>query len=232
MDKTTDIATNPVLQTMLERKSVRHFLAKEVSLEDIKTIIKSSARAPSGSNIQPWQVHVVSGRKRDELAAELTAAFMNDLIEEPEYTYYPEKWRDPYLARRRENGWGLYATLGIAKGDRAAMKIQHAQNFNFFGAPVVLFVLIDKEMELGSWLDTGMFVQNILIAAQALGLGTCPQGALINYPSIVRKHLAYPEDKKIVCGIALGYEDTAHIVNSFHTSRVELDEFTTYHLDE
>lgn len=232
MDKTTTKQLNPTLQTLVKRKSVRHFLAKEVSFEDIKTILKTSARAPSGSNIQPWQVHVVSGKKRDELAAELSQAFMDDIVEKPEYTYYPEKWREPYLARRRENGWGLYNTVGIKKGDRDKMKAQHAKNFNFFDAPVLLLILIDEDLELGSWLDTGMFVQNILISAQALGLGSCVQGALINYPSIIRKHLAYPENKKIVCGIALGYEDKDHVINTFQSTRVELDEFTTFHLDE
>lgn len=232
MNTTTLIQQNPVLKTMIERKSIRQFLPKPVALDDIKAILEASGRAPSGSNIQPWQVHVVTGKKRDELAAALVQAFNNKIPEQREYNYYPQNWRDPYLARRRENGWGLYNTLGITKGDTAAMKTQHAQNYEFFGAPVVLFIILDEDMEQGSWLDCGMFIQNVMIAAQALGLRTCPQAALVNYPNIVREQLGIPMDKKIVCGIALGYEDESHIVNTFQATRIDVDEFTTFHLDK
>ena len=140
MTTTTTFETNPVLNAIASRKSVRHFLPKAVALEDIQTILRASGRAPSGSNIQPWQVHVVMGKKRDELAASLVQTFNDKVPEQREYNYYPQNWRDPYLARRRENGWGLYNTLGIKKGDSEAMKTQHAQNYEFFGAPVVLFI--------------------------------------------------------------------------------------------
>ncbi|KGF26925.1 nitroreductase [Oligella urethralis] len=232
MNKMTELELNPVLKTMVERKSVRQFLADPVSQDDIKTILKAASSAPSGSNIQPWHVQVVSGAKREALAADMMQAFNNKHREEAEYKYYPRRLSEPYLTRRRENGWGLYGTLGIQKGDLAAMKAQQVQNFNFFGAPVALFILIDKEMELGSWIDTGTFIQNILLAAESLGLSTCPQGALMHYPSIVHKHLNYPENLKIVCAISIGYEDKNHIVNTFRTPRIELDEFTTFHWDE
>ena len=231
MTTTTTFETNPVLNAIASRKSVRHFLPKAVALEDIQTILRASGRAPSGSNIQPWQVHVVMGKKRDELAASLVQTFNDKVPEQREYNYYPQNWRDPYLARRRENGWGLYNTLGIKKGDSEAMKTQHAQNYEFFGAPVVLFIVLDDDMEQGSWLDCGMFIQNIMIAACALGLSTCPQAALVNFPNLVREHLSIGQNKKIVCGIALGYEDESHIVNTFQATRIGVDEFTTYHVD-
>ena len=232
MNKITNLEMNPVLQNIIERKSVRQFLPGAVPLEDIKSIHETAKHAPSGSITQPWHVHVVTGHKRDALAADLMEAFNTRHREEADYRYYPRRMHEPYRTRRRDNGWDLYGTLGIEKSDMAAMKEQQVQNFNFFGAPVALFILIDEEMELGSWIDTGTFVQNILLSARALGLSTCPQGALMHYPSIVRKHLGYPENRKIVCAISLGYEDKDHIVNSFRTPRIDLEEFATFHCDK
>ncbi len=229
MSQSATSLDNATLQSILSRKSVRGFLADSVSPEDIRSILEVAARAPSGSNIQPWKVHVVSGESRNTLAAALSEAHEQGRDEAREYQYYPVNWREPYLARRRATGWGLYNALGIQKGDRESTKRQHGRNFVFFDAPVVFFITIDKDMELGSWLDTGMFVQNIMIAARALGLHTCPQAALVNYPSIVRKHLAVPDDQTLVCGISLGYEDTSHPANQFSTTRVEIEAFTVFH---
>ena len=128
MNTTTLIQQNPVLKTMIERKSIRQFLPKPVALDDIKAILEASGRAPSGSNIQPWQVHVVTGKKRDELASALVQAFNDKIPEQREYNYYPQNWRDPYLARRRENGWGLYGLLNIQKGEKAKIAQQQSRN--------------------------------------------------------------------------------------------------------
>jgi len=222
---------NETLQAILTRKSVRGFLPDPVSTDDIRTILHASARAPSGSNIQPWKVHVVSGAARDALSHALLQAHNNGEPEQREYQYYPVKWREPYLARRRETGWSLYNTLGITREDKAGMKRQHGRNLEFFDAPLVLFITLDNDMETGSWMDTGMFIQNIMIAARSLDLHTCPQAALSNYPGIIRSHLQIADDQIIACGISLGYEDTGHPANQFSTSRLEVDEFTVFHTD-
>lgn len=229
MDQPALFCRNETLRSILSRKSVRGFLSRKVSATAVHTILQAASRAPSGSNIQPWKVHVVSGQARDKLASALSRAYELGIIEEREYTYYPVNWREPYLTRRRATGWGLYNALGIKKGDRKETKHQLGRNFVFFGAPVVFFITIDKDMELGSWLDTGMFIQNILISARALGLHTCPQAAVVNYPTIVREHLSIPQDQTLVCGISLGYEDTGHPANQFSTTRVDINEFTVFH---
>src|SRR5690606_34012585 len=144
----------------------------------IDELLVIAGTAPSGSNIQPWHVHVVTGRARDRLSADLLAAHQRKESEHREYQYYPVNWRSPYIERRRETGWGLYGTLNIVKGDREATARQHGRNFEFFDAPVVLVFTLDNDLETGSWLDYGMFLQNIMIAARGYGLHTCPQAAL------------------------------------------------------
>jgi|LFRM01.1.fsa_nt_gb nitroreductase len=229
MDTIEQIPQNAALAAITSRKSIRGFLPDAIPAPLLHTLLKTAARAPSGSNIQPWKVHVVSGQARDALSAALLDAFQTGTPNQCEYQYYPKEWREPYLARRRENGWSLYNILGIQKGDKAAMQRQHARNFEFFGAPVVLFVTLDNDMEQGSWLDAGMFIQNIMIAARALGLHTCPQVALVNYPAIVKQHLSIPTGQTLVCGISLGYEDTSNPANTLVTTRVPLEEFVTFH---
>jgi len=229
MNNRDPLADNKTLQAILSRKSVRGFLPDPVEHDDIRRILHAAARAPSGSNIQPWKVHVVSGAIRDRLSHALQQAHERGDPEQREYQYYPVKWREPYLARRRETGWSLYNTLGITREDKAGMKRQHARNFAFFDAPVVLFITLDNDMETGSWMDTGMFIQSIMIAARSLGLHTCPQAALCNYPDIVREHLSIADDQIIACGISLGYEDVDHPANHFSTSRIGVDEFTVFH---
>ncbi len=229
MDTIEQLPQNTALAAISSRKSVRGFLPDAVPTKLLHTLLQTASRAPSGSNIQPWKVHVVSGQARDALSAALLEAFHTNTPNQCEYQYYPKEWREPYLARRRENGWSLYDTLGIQKGDKAAMQQQHARNFMFFDAPVVLFITLDNDMEQGSWLDTGMFIQNIMIAARALDLHTCPQVALVNYPSIVKQHLAIPAEQTLVCGISLGYEDTSNPANNLVTTRVPLEEFVIFH---
>lgn len=231
MNSRDPVTHNSTLQAILSRKSVRGFLPDPVSDDDIRSILRAAARAPSGSNIQPWKVHVVSGAIRDALSQALLQAHDRGEPERREYQYYPVTWREPYLARRRETGWSLYNTLGITREDKAGMKRQHGRNFAFFDAPVVLFITLDNDMETGSWMDTGMFIQNIMIAARSLDLHTCPQAALSNYPDIIRRHLNIADDQIIACGISLGYEDTDHPANHFCTSRLDVDQFTVFHTD-
>lgn len=218
-----------VMRAITSRKSTRAFLSKPIPLSLIDKILKVAGTAPSGSNIQPWQVHVVVGEVRDALSADLLAAHQRGEPEEREYQYYPVKWRTPYIDRRRQTGWGLYGTLGITKGDREATSRQHGRNFAFFDAPVVLIFTMDNDLETGSWLDYGMFLQNIMVAARGCGLHTCAQAALANYPKIVKKHLGIADDKLIVCGMSIGYEDESAKVNSFQPPRIGLEEFVKYH---
>ena len=223
------IEDNAILNVIANRRSVRGFLSDPVDPGLIRTILNTAARAPSGNNIQPWHVHVVHGEARDRLSLALLAAFNADTPMQPDYQYYPSNWRDPYLSRRRENGWSLYDLLGIQKGDNTQSKLQHARNFSFFGAPAVIFITIDGDMGKGSWLDIGMFIQTFMIAALAVGLCTCPQVALVAYPDIVRGELSIDAEQVLVCGISLGYEDSSHIANKLRTTRISVSEFAVFH---
>ncbi len=156
------------------------------------------------------------------------AAFLAGVPEERDYRYYPETFFEPYLARRREVGWGLYSLLGIGRGDTDKMRIQHARNFRFFAAPVGVIFTIDRRLEIGSWLDYGMFLQNVMVAARGLGLDTCPQAAFANLPNTVRAALGLPFEDVVVCGMAIGYADPDAIENTLQTTRVPAREFTTF----
>ena len=172
------------------RRSVRGFLTTPIPRETILEILDVAAHAPSGTNIQPWHVIVVTGAKKEALSRELIETALDparDAEHSQEYAYYPEKWIHPYIERRRKVGYDLYGLLGIPKGDRANMLRQFARNYAFFGAPVGLFFTIDRIMGQGSWLDYGMFLENVMLAARARGLDTCAQAAFIKYHRIVAR---------------------------------------------
>jgi len=213
------------------RRSVRAFLPKPVPKETILEILDIAARAPSGTNTQPWQAIVVTAAKKEALTKELTETALDpvrDTEHTQEYAYYPDKWIAPYIDRRRKVGYDLYGLLGIAKGDRERMERQFARNYTFFGAPVGLFFTIDRVMGQGSWLDYGMFLQNFMIAAKARGLDTCPQAAFCKYHRIIARHLEIPSERMLVCGMALGYEDKSQIENTLRTERAPVTEFTLF----
>jgi len=218
-------------QVIRERRSVRAFLKTPVPKETILEILDVAARAPSGTNTQPWQVIVVSGARKEALSRELVETALDparDAEHEQEYTYYPDKWVPPYINRRRKVGYDLYGLLGIAKGEKERMARQFARNYEFFGAPVGLFFTIDRVMGQGSWLDYGMFLQNVMIAAKARGLDTCPQAAFCKYHRIVTRHLEIPSERMLVCGMALGYEDETAVENSLQTERESAATFTNF----
>jgi len=215
------------------RMSIRAFTGQEVPRAALKEILQLASRAPSGTNTQPWKVYVLQGAHRQTLVDKVCAA--HDAVRanpalaadyQEAYDYYPEHWVSPYIDRRRENGWGLYGVLGIGKGDKDKMHAQHQRNYRFFDAPVGLMFTIDRVMGRGSLLDYGMFLQNLMIAARARGLHTCAQAAWNGYSSIVLPHIGAGADEMLVCGMALGYADKDAVVNSFHTPRVPVDEFT------
>jgi len=214
------------------RRSVRAFLPDPVPMELVRHMLEVSARAPSGTNMQPWQGHVVTGAKRQELCDAVVDASLNDRgTYVKEYEYYPGKFFEPYLSRRRKVGFDMYDLLGIKKGDGQRMKEQGAKNFTFFDAPVGMMFTIDKRLEIGSWLDYGMYLQNIMTVARQYGLHTCPQAAWPTYHTIIKRILGIPERQTVVCGMALGYEDKSAIVNDLRTERADLDDYITFHGD-
>ena len=215
-------------EAIRSRRSVRAFLPTPVEDTTIARILELAARAPSGTNIQPWGVQVLRGAPLAALTRELHALSLAGVPGTEEFAYYPRTWREPYLSRRRKVGWDLYGALGIAKGDTERMRHQHARNFLFFDAPVGLIFTMDRDMERGSWLDYGMFLQNIMIAARGFGLDTCPQAAFNAYGAVIAKRLALPDTQMVVCGMALGYADAAAPENRFDTEREPLERFVRF----
>lgn len=223
-----DIART-VDEAMTSRRSVRAFLPTPVPRAVIERILEVAARAPSGTNMQPWRVYVVAGAAREKLTQTILAAHDSDEKgHERAWKYYPDEFFEPYLSRRRTVGLGLYKLVGIAKGDTAKMKAQRGENFRFFGAPVGMIFTIDKRLEIGSWLDYGMFIGNIMTSARGHGLHTCPQAAFAQYHRIIRAQLDIPESETVVCGLSIGYEDTSAPANKLRTDRAPLADFTRF----
>ena len=215
------------------RMSARAFTQQAVSRDVITDILQVASRAASGTNTQPWKTYVLQDNSRNTLVEKVCAAHdairaNPDLATEyrEEYDYYPEKWVSPYIDRRRENGWSLYGLVGIGKGDKDKMHVQHQRNYKFFDAPVGLMFTMDRVMGRGSLVDYGMFLQSIMVAARGRGLHTCPQAAWNGFGKIILPHIGAGADEMLVCGMALGYADTTDIVNTFHTPRVPVAEFT------
>ena len=217
------------------RQSIRAYRPKPVEKHIIKAILNVAARAPSGTNTQPWKVYVVTGQKRAELIQRVCAAQI-EIFKQPElenqytetFAYYPETWISPYIDRRRENGWGLYGLLGIKKGEKEKMAAQLLRNYQLFDAPVGLFFTVDKIMGDGAKMDVSMMIQNVMTAAKARGLDTCPQAAWNRFHSIVLDVLEASDNEELICGMALGYADPNEIVNTFVTPREPAENFTVF----
>jgi len=227
---------NLVDQAITSRHSVRAFSSTPVETQLIKDILTVASRAPSGNNIQPWKVYVVTGKKRQELTRQVCQAQI-ELFNHPEqvhryqepFKYYPEQWTSPFIERRRENGWGLYGLLDIQKGEQEKMQAQHLRNYQLFDAPVGLFFTLHTSLATGSKMDISMMIQNVMIAAKARGLDTCPQAAWNPFSSLISDILNIPHDEELVCSIALGYADLTQRVNSFHTSRLPVEDFAIFY---
>ena len=217
-------------EAIRSRKSVRRFLPTPVPESVVRHVLNVSARAPSGNNVQPWRVYVLAGEPRSRFCdAMLAAAAADPDCHQPEYAYYPTTWVEPYLERRRRCGFGLYATLGIARDDKAARERQMMRNYSFFDAPVGLLVTLDRRLNTGSFMDVGMFIQNIMVAARAQGLHTCAQAAFAWFHRVAREQLPMSDEEILVCGIALGHEDLQAPENAFITERAEAGEFASFH---
>lgn len=208
-----------VAEAIRGRQSIRAYKPDPVPRETIERILEIAGRAPSGSNMQPWKVRVLAGAAKQALSAELVRRHESGDNGTREYEYYSDVWREPYLARRRQTGWGLYGVLGIPKGDREASRKYQGQNFEFFGAPVGMIFTIDRDLARGAWLDYGMFLQSIMIAARAEGLETVPQAAFCVFHDTIQRMLAIPEAEMVVCGMGLGYAEPDARVNTFRTER-------------
>jgi len=206
---------------------------RPVDQGDLEEILRVASHAASGTNTQPWRVYVLQGDARDALVAEVCAA--DEAIHaDPSLSavyrdvpdFYPQEWVSPYVERRRQNGWSLYGLLGIAKGEKEKMHAQVQRNYRFFDAPVGLIFTIDRVMGRGALLDYGMFMQNIMLLARARGLNTCPQAAWNYYPKLVLPIVGAGPDEVMVCGMALGYADEHAPVNTLHTPREPVANFT------
>jgi len=217
-----------VLKAIESRFSARAFLDKPVARDTLEEILRIAGHAPSGVNTQPWQVVIVTGKTKQSLSELILKARANNEPQRPDYHYYPENWVDPYKARRKECGMALYGALKISKEDHEKRLLQWNRNYTFFGAPIGLLFFIDGRLETGSWLDCGMFIQNVMLAAREFNLHTCPQASISEYPDLVRKVLNKPEELKVICGMALGYADESQLVNQYRTTRLPLDEFTQW----
>lgn len=230
-DRPTPEQTAAVDAAIKTRHSLRAFLPTPVPRQTIEEILEVASWAPSGTNTQPWQVHVLTGAALQRISGRIQAAYLDpaqNAAHKEEYAYYPNEWRSPYIDRRRKVGWDLYGLLGIAKTDKARMQHQHGRNFIFFDAPVGLFFTIDRVMQQGSWLDYGMFLQNIMIAARARGLHTCPQAAFTQFHRLIAEELQLNEEQMLVCGMSLGHADPDAVENRLVTERAPVAEFARF----
>ncbi len=224
-----DAAAAVVDEAIRTRRAVRAFTSEAVPREEIEAILSVASRAPSGTNMQPWRVRVLTGTALARFTETMVDAYLHREDEvDPEWSYYPQPIPEPYLSRRRKVGWDLYGLLGIGRGDKARMRSQHARNFRFFDAPVGMICTIERVLEVGSWLDYGMFVQSIMVAARGRGLDSCPQAAFAPYHRIIREALGIPDSELVVCGMALGHADPTAPENALETERVAVDGFVTF----
>ena len=213
------------------RRSVRAFLPTAVPRATIERILAVASRAPSGTNTQPWRVYVLTGEALRSLSRRLVAAYddpQESARHSEEYPYYPTEWVSPYIDRRRKIGWDLYGLLGIGKTDKARMHAQHRRNYEFFGAPVGLMFTIDRILRQGSWLDYGMFIEGVMVAARAHGLDTCPQAAFTPFHRIVTDEIGAPANEQLVCGMSLGWADPDAIENTLVTEREPVSGFARF----
>jgi nitroreductase len=216
-------------EVLIKRRSARAFRPDPVPREVVEEILRLAARAPSGTNIQPWKVHVVAGEARARLEREVLAHLEADPPDSSAEFPRASKRKEPYVSRMRKLGKDMYGLLGIPKGDQEANRRQWGRNYRFFDAPIGLILTIDKDLDAMSYLDVGMFLMALLLAAKARGLDTCAQGAWNTYWTVTRRVLNVPEDQYIICGVSLGYADEDHPVNALVAEREPLEAFTTFH---
>ena len=228
----SDLSANAVDAAIKSRRSIRAFLPTTIPDATVREILDVASRAPSGTNTQPWKVHVLTGDARRRLSDAILAAY-NDPAERvqhaEEYDYYPQEWVSPYIDRRRKIGWDLYGLLEIGKTDKDKMHAQHGRNYVYYDAPVGFIFTLDRVMAQGSWLDYGMFLENIMVAARGRGLDTCPQAAFTQFHRVIKRELGLGDHEMVVCGMALGVADPEAVANRLTTQRATVDEFAKFH---
>ena len=217
-----------VTQALKSRHSCRAFLDKPVSPETITSLLEQASASPSGANTQPWQVAVVTGETKRKLQQQMETEFGKGVRGKMDYNYYPGNWAASFDARRKACGAQLYDSLKIERTDKERRLAQWAANYRAFDAPVMLLFFLDPSLDTGSFIDYGMYLQSLMLAATEAGLATCPQAALGEYPAIVKETLGYPSDTILICGMALGYEDTEAPVNHYRTPRESAEAFTRF----
>jgi nitroreductase len=213
------------------RRSIRAFLPAPIAREDIEAILDVASRAPSGTNTQPWKVYVLTGATKSRLSNAIMEVYRDPQRVKQhteEYHYYPVDWVAPYIDRRRKVGWDLYGLLKLSRENKVGMHAQHGRNYVFFDAPVGFVFTIERIMQQGSWLDYGMFLQNIMVAARGRGLDTCPQAAFTQFHKIIREILQLPDNEMVVCGMSLGYADPDKIENTLVTEREPVGVFAKF----
>jgi len=216
------------------RIAVRRFTAKAVPEATVRDILHTSSHAPSGANLQPWRVYALAGAEKAALCARMQSAFRHEGDADAdahvdEYDYYPDPALEPFAMRKRLFGRIFYGALGIRQDDREARARQTARNYDFFGAPVGLVFTVDRRLGPGSWLDYGMFLQNVMLAARGHGLDTCPQVSVARFHRILRERLPIPAGELVVCGMALGHADTAAPELAIRQPRIPVGEFASFH---
>ena len=221
-------AATSVSDAVITRRSLRAFTDQPVDEALIRDILTTAARAPSGTNMQPWRVRVLTGEMLSKVSGAVLEAYDADEPYDAEEPYYPDRFFEPYLARRRKVGWDLYSLLGIEKGDTEKMKAQHRRNFQFFSAPVGAVFTIHRDLNTGSWLDYGMFLQNVMLLAREAGLHSCPQAAFCGYHRAIRSALPLHDDEVVVCGMSIGYADVEAVENTLETERARLADFAEF----
>src|SRR5215813_3266252 len=217
-----------VLEELLgERYSVRAFVAQPVPRETIERLLTAAQRTASWCNSQPWQVIIASGEAKERFRKAIYTAAISGAEEGHDFPP-PREYLGVYLERRRESGFQLYNTLGIARGDKMAYAKQALENYNFFGAPHVAIIHTTEPLGAYGAVDCGAYVSNFILAAQALGLGTIPQAALARHSGLIRRHFNLGDDRRVVCGISFGYADHDHRINSYRTSRAAIPDVVTF----
>jgi len=221
-----NVATQTVSGTLFsERRSVRAYLPTPVDDALLHAVLAQARLAPSGANLQPGAFVQVRGAVREALSTDLVDAWRHGRDEAEDYSYFPKPM--PHTLRRRQvaAAQALYGALGVARDDREGRDAQFARNFRFFDAPVALIVTMPHDMGSGCYMDLGMTLYGLMLAAQAKGLSSCAIGAMASYPNLIRGHLGLDASSHIVCGIALGYAAPDAPVNQTHTTRCALDEY-------
>lgn len=227
---TTETDTRPidvVEELLIARHSCRAFRPQPVDRAVIERILRAAQRTASWCNSQPWQVLITSGEETTRFREVMYGTASSGAPSEGDFPF-PREYQGVYLERRRESGFQLYNTLGIARGDRAAYARQALENFNFFGAPHVAVITTDEALGVYGAIDCGGYVSNFMLAAQALGIATVPQAALAFHSGTIRKHFGLADDRRVVCGISFGYSDVGNRVNSYRTSRAALADVVTF----